>query len=64
MLSSPGNDYTGRFEIDELLLRRAGWKTKAFAKYATVKDDELLPDLFIPDGVFTEVEALRAADAS
>lgn len=61
MLSQSGATYTGRFEMDEVLLRtRAGWKTSDFAKYASCRDDELLPDLFLPDGWEQEIASLRS----
>lgn len=63
MLSKPGSSYTGQFEIDEFLMRRElGWKAKDFARFATVKDEELLPDLFLPQNCEEEIKALRAQD--
>jgi citronellol/citronellal dehydrogenase len=50
ILNLPSRDFTGNFCIDDLVLSAAG--VKDFSKYAAVpgtRNDELLPDFFVPD---------------
>ncbi|NNL99118.1 MAG: hypothetical protein HKO62_00115 [Gammaproteobacteria bacterium] len=50
ILTSPSRDFTGRFCIDDLVLRDAG--VTDFTQYrVTPESDTLLADFFVPDDV-------------
>lgn len=56
-------DYTGNFEIDEILLRReAGYDSKKLAEFGQVPFEKLQEDLYIPQWVRDKVRSLRDAD--
>ncbi|GAA6038235.1 hypothetical protein JCM8097_005807 [Rhodosporidiobolus ruineniae] len=67
MLEQDGREYSGNFEIDELLLRRLSSLTSQDLRqhYSPSPDQpfsELHEDLFIPDWVRAAVNKARAAD--
>jgi citronellol/citronellal dehydrogenase len=52
IVTKPSREFTGRFCIDEAVLRDAG--VSDFSKYAAVpgtKDSDLLPDFFLPEAL-------------
>ncbi|KAK4053963.1 hypothetical protein OIO90_003800 [Microbotryomycetes sp. JL221] len=65
MLNKPSESYTGRFEIDELFIRKElGMTTEQLDKFANVPQEELHEDLFVAQWVRDEVARLRAKDST
>ncbi|GJN90697.1 hypothetical protein Rhopal_003711-T1 [Rhodotorula paludigena] len=68
MLEEDGRNFSGNFEIDELVLRhKRGFTSAALAQYSPTPSTpfaDLHEDLFIPPWVRDEVARLRAEDGS
>ena len=59
ILIKPSRQFTGNFCIDEVVLRKDG--VSDFSKYAAVPGStEFLPDFFVDESVFDELDKLKA----
>lgn len=56
---------SGQFEIDEIVLRRdEGYSSERIAKFASVPEEQINEDFFVPPYVYEEVAQLKKLEAN